>query len=241
VVFDDKYSTVPYMEKGSTPPHWEDLVKYSSEMATKEDYNIAETWLQSNQNNKVQPTDNPVVDPFDVVSDQHNNNSQLNSGKISTQFKNLPVTNTLTCSAVMANEKDRLPNQSTCSGCALADTAPANALMSQTINGTTGVVNDFDSNRTTSDTSANERSMPTRNNLRESGLCRLARIAAQNATKTNTLKAKAHVAYGIRMASNNCRPLHMIQFCFKSYDATTQSGAKYVLHRHHGQQVRRNK
>jgi len=100
----------------------------------------------------------------------------------------------------MANEGDRLPNQSTHSGCASADTAPANALMSQTIKCMTGVMNDFDSNRTTSNTSVNERSMPTRINLRESGLRCSARIAAQNTAKSNTPKAKVHVAYGTRMA-----------------------------------------
>jgi len=44
------------------------------------------------------------------VSDQ--NNSQLKSGKDSTQSTNLPVLNTSTYSAVMANEGDRPPNQS---------------------------------------------------------------------------------------------------------------------------------
>ena len=34
VVFDDDFTTVPYMEAGTLPYNWEDLVKYSSEMAT---------------------------------------------------------------------------------------------------------------------------------------------------------------------------------------------------------------
>ena len=45
VVFDDDLSTVPYMEAGTLPPNWEDLVKYSSEMATTTDVDLADTWL----------------------------------------------------------------------------------------------------------------------------------------------------------------------------------------------------
>ena len=100
-------------------------------MATKEDCNIAETRLQSNQDNEMQPTDNPVVDQFAVVSDQHS--SQLHSGRDSTQSTNLPVSNTSTCSAVMANKGDPPPNQSKQTGCTSVDTTPTNALMSQTI------------------------------------------------------------------------------------------------------------
>ena len=45
VVFDDDFSTVPYMEAGTLPPNWGDLVKYSSEMATTTDIDLADTWL----------------------------------------------------------------------------------------------------------------------------------------------------------------------------------------------------
>ena len=37
VVFYDDFSTVPYMEAGTIPPNWENLVKHSSEMATSQD------------------------------------------------------------------------------------------------------------------------------------------------------------------------------------------------------------
>ena len=43
VVFDDDFSTVPYMEAGTLPPNWEDLVQYSSEMATTTDVVFADT------------------------------------------------------------------------------------------------------------------------------------------------------------------------------------------------------
>ena len=42
VVFDDTFSTVPYMDAGTVPPNWPDLVKYSSELATDNDFDLAE-------------------------------------------------------------------------------------------------------------------------------------------------------------------------------------------------------
>ncbi len=35
VVFDDDFITVPYMEAGTNPPHWSDLVHSSSALASK--------------------------------------------------------------------------------------------------------------------------------------------------------------------------------------------------------------
>ena len=45
VVFDDDWSTMPYMKAGMLSPNWEDIVKYSWEMATTKDINLAGTWL----------------------------------------------------------------------------------------------------------------------------------------------------------------------------------------------------
>ena len=45
VVFEDDFSTVPYMKAGMLPPNWEDHVKYSSEMATTKYVNLEYTWL----------------------------------------------------------------------------------------------------------------------------------------------------------------------------------------------------
>ena len=45
VVFDYDFSSMPYMKSGTLPPNWEDLVEYSSEMATTKDVNLEDTWL----------------------------------------------------------------------------------------------------------------------------------------------------------------------------------------------------
>ena len=38
VVFDDDFTTVTYMEAGTLPPNWKELIKHSSEMDTTEMY-----------------------------------------------------------------------------------------------------------------------------------------------------------------------------------------------------------
>ena len=50
VVFDDEFSTVYYMKVGTIPPNWENIVKYSSEMATAQDVDLEDTWLRGQYN-----------------------------------------------------------------------------------------------------------------------------------------------------------------------------------------------
>ena len=45
VVFYDDFTTVTYMEAGTLPPNWKELIEHSSEMATTEDVFKADTWL----------------------------------------------------------------------------------------------------------------------------------------------------------------------------------------------------
>jgi hypothetical protein len=45
VVFNDTFSTVPYMDTSMVPPHLEDLLKHSSEKATDEEFSLAEDWI----------------------------------------------------------------------------------------------------------------------------------------------------------------------------------------------------
>ena len=37
VVVDDEFTTVPYMEAGTLPPNWQELIEHSSEMSTTKD------------------------------------------------------------------------------------------------------------------------------------------------------------------------------------------------------------
>jgi hypothetical protein len=45
VVFDDHFTTVPFMEKNEVAPSWAQLIKKSCEKVTEEHYKFAKTWL----------------------------------------------------------------------------------------------------------------------------------------------------------------------------------------------------
>ena len=48
LVFNPKTGRVsPHMDAGTVPPHWEDLLKYSSEKATDEEFSLAKDWMES--------------------------------------------------------------------------------------------------------------------------------------------------------------------------------------------------
>lgn len=44
LIFDDEFSTVPFMTAGTIPLHWEQLVAKSAEYASDEDFNLATSW-----------------------------------------------------------------------------------------------------------------------------------------------------------------------------------------------------
>ena len=67
VVFDDDFTTVPYMEAGTLPPNWEDLVRHSCETATANDVKLSSLWLSAVT--KEDSNDDQLLDPFAVLSD----------------------------------------------------------------------------------------------------------------------------------------------------------------------------
>ena len=72
-MFDDDLNTVPYMEAGTLPPNWQELIEHSSEKATTEDVFKADTWLSDQQ--IVDATDQ-LEDPFAIVPDQRKKQQQ---------------------------------------------------------------------------------------------------------------------------------------------------------------------
>jgi hypothetical protein len=72
---------VPNMEAGTIPLHWSDLVHSSSELASKHALNLAQAWPGSTgqDNTDLKFTDNPVVDPFAIVTDHHTSNKTKNT------------------------------------------------------------------------------------------------------------------------------------------------------------------
>ena len=67
VVFDDDFTTMPYMEAGTLTPNWKELIEHSSEKATTKNVFKADTWLSDQQ--IVDATDH-LTDMFAIVPDQ---------------------------------------------------------------------------------------------------------------------------------------------------------------------------
>jgi hypothetical protein len=69
------------MEAGTIPPHWSDLLQSSSELASKQAFDLAQACLGSTgiDNTDLQFMDNPVVDPFAIVTDHHNSSIEKNA------------------------------------------------------------------------------------------------------------------------------------------------------------------
>ena len=95
VVFDDTFSTVPYMDAGMGPPHWEDLLKYSSEKATDEDFSLAKDWMDSiekvpgDHSNVL--TGSRITDPFAVITEELNT-STVNAARAAHASQDQPPT-----------------------------------------------------------------------------------------------------------------------------------------------------
>ncbi|KAL7464788.1 hypothetical protein ACHAXS_005121 [Conticribra weissflogii] len=47
VVFDDEFTTVPHLRKGTVPSNWATLVEHSSEKVTSEFYDLTKTWFDA--------------------------------------------------------------------------------------------------------------------------------------------------------------------------------------------------
>ena len=88
VVFDDTWSTVPFMKAATMPPNWEDLVKNSKEIATIEEFELADDWIKKTEapRETLEPTmdslpaqdsSSRITDPFAVMHGQHKQDSEL--------------------------------------------------------------------------------------------------------------------------------------------------------------------
>jgi hypothetical protein len=75
IIFDDTFLTVPYMDAGTVPPHWEDLLQHSSKKATDKDFDLAQEWMEMTKWMPGQPNEmagSPITDPFAVIMEVSN-------------------------------------------------------------------------------------------------------------------------------------------------------------------------
>ena len=220
VVFDDDFSTVSYMEAGTIPPNWKELVQYSSERATDEDVALADTWLNSSSQN-VDAKDR-LNDPFAIVTDHHKRR------KTATTETTPPKPNLTSASEGDSSSPSQTEHSSetAVNSFATSGRKPSNA---QNGRERTGVFTDTfgDSNPTIDSGSHDYQNeslkMPQRQNPHENGLRRSPRL--QEKRKTDEMRRKkAHVTFGtaatskvtfvlfslVAMTSNLTMPQHRI-------------------------------
>ena len=75
------------METGTIPPNWENLFKYSSEMATAQDIDLADTCLQVKCNKRAL---DQILGPFIVVT-HHHKRQKINASGSTSNNKDIPI------------------------------------------------------------------------------------------------------------------------------------------------------
>jgi hypothetical protein len=200
VVFADYFTMVPYMETGTNPPHWSDLLQTSSELASKQAFNFAQAWLGSTglDNTDLQFTDNPVIDPFAIVTDHHNSSISKNAHLDQetnniTHQKQLSRTTVLPQTIVAVSMGGTLTLGSKRSLITTDDSvlpaSQATTITSQDRDTITATISEPSMAQ-----SVDELKLRPRLNLRESELCRLEHVNALQQKAHNP----AHIAWGTR-------------------------------------------
>jgi hypothetical protein len=200
VVFDDDFTTVPYMEAGTIPPHWSDLLQSSSQLASKQVINIAQAWLGSTglDNTDLQFTDNPVIDPFAIVTDHHNSSitksAHLDQETNNITYQKLPSMTMVLPQTIVAVSKGGTLTLGSKRSLITADDSvlPASQAATITSQGRDTITATIYEPLVTQ--SVDDLKLPPRLNLRESGLRQSERVKA--------LQQKAHgpghIALGTR-------------------------------------------
>ncbi len=191
---------VPYMKAGTIPPHWSDQLQSSSELARKQTINLAQAWLGSTglDNTDLQFTDNPVVDPFAIVTDHHNSiiekNAHLYQTPTNITYQKQPSTTTVLPQTIVAvYEGGTLTLGSKRPLITMADSVPpASQAATHTSQGRD--ITPAKISEPLMAQSVDELRLPPRLNLCESGLCQLERVKALQQKSHNP----AHVAWGTR-------------------------------------------
>ena len=91
VVFDDDFTTVPHLLKGTVPPNWAKLVANSSERSTEQFYDLTKTWFEQipdkTAGEEIDPAipENEGADDFSISSnDSTAKTSNVSEGDTST-------------------------------------------------------------------------------------------------------------------------------------------------------------
>ena len=198
VVFDDDFTTVPFMERGEVPPNWDDLCRLSAESATDESVDLALEWMSGQQmdvdeDGHLIPVMDRISNPFDIVPDQHD---------IRVSDSRTVDTNDVSATHGAASEGEREHSSIVNSFAKDAAASPSPIeLPIERVGIKVNLLGDFDAaaTDTSKSNSSDELLMPQRVNLHELGLRRSKRIAEQKSKGQG--QHKAHVTFGARTKS----------------------------------------
>ena len=84
MVFDDCFTTVPHLRKGTVPPNWEKLVQGSKEKSTDEFFDLTKTWFQPTSDESAGEVFIPASDEGDIANegDAMPSQSQVSEGEM---------------------------------------------------------------------------------------------------------------------------------------------------------------
>ena len=151
---------------------------------------MAESWFATESQPELAPA-NPITDPFQVVSDQRNIQSGLQSSSNPTNASEKKLSRNITADSEGEDLTIRRKRQRDGTSLTAASTLSTNApKLSQVDANTVQSINRTDTQ------SVDELKMPTRINLQEAGLRRSDRIRQKELASQSATATKAHVAFG---------------------------------------------
>ncbi len=193
IVFDDTFSTIPYMDADTVPPHWEDLLKHSSKKATDEEFSLAEDWMDlikkmpGDQSNVM--AGSCITDPFAVVT-KDSNISPANAARAAQASQDQPP-EARGMQASGGGDKHTAPSSGLLSNAA-ASLASKQQRLPPTDDAAAQTGSEFGSPANTDTLARNQLTMPQRVNLHEAGLHQSPCLKELEANKSND---KAHVTW----------------------------------------------
>jgi hypothetical protein len=193
VIFNDTFSTAPYMDAGTVPPHWEDLLKHSSKKATDEEFSLAEDWMDliekmpGDQSNVM--AGSRITDPFAVVT-KDSNISPTNAARAAHASQDQPP-KARGMQASEGGDKRTLPSLGSLSNAA-ESSASKQRRLPPTDDAAAQTGSEFGSPADTDALARNQLTTPQHMNLHEAGLRRSPCLKKLEANKSND---KAHVTW----------------------------------------------
>ena len=190
------------MDAGTEPPHWHDLLKYSSKKATDEDFDLAEEWMNMVDKMPDQvsmPTaDGHITDPFVVISEGQPTTNPAGTTASPSQTPPAAAASSPSTSGMGASEggnKRASANISSTSNAAASLSSKSQRFLPSDNMASTSR-DDFRAQATTEPTTNDRLLMPLRVNIYESGFRRLPHLQEQAAQR----QEKVHVTWASKLS-----------------------------------------